>query len=112
MDRYANTCPLSQKQLLDEYFMEHRAQVLALAAFLDRFERSAERNAEDDFRMNAFRDALALLLESGPERARRVQLAMSDRNLDLMDERDGQSAYGAPIRAAVTGSVLTGETEQ
>ena len=69
MDPYANTSPLSQKQLLDEYFMEHRAQVLALAAFLDRFERSQDRNAEKDFRMTAFRQALGVLLEDEIGRA-------------------------------------------
>lgn len=95
MDRYARTCPLSQKQLLDESFMEHRAQVLALAAFLDRFERSAHPNAEDDFRIDAFRDALQVLVSEGPERARRVQMVLSDLNVDLLEARDQQSAYGA-----------------
>lgn len=109
MDPYARTCPLSQKQLLDEYFMEHRAQVLALASFLDRFDRSHDRNAEHDFRMEAFREALTVLLADGPERARRVQMAMSDQNLDLLEVRDGQSAYGASVRPA---AVVREEAEQ
>ncbi|MDB5046160.1 MAG: hypothetical protein JWQ08_2210 [Deinococcus sp.] len=100
MDDYSNTCPLSQKQLLDDYFMDHRAQLLALAAFLDRFERSNLRNAETDFRIEAFKEALHLLVGPGPERARRVQLVMSDQNLDLLDVRDSQSAYGAPVHPA------------
>ncbi|UQN08645.1 hypothetical protein [Deinococcus sp. QL22] len=100
MDDYRNTCPLSQTQLLDDSFMDHRAQLLALAAFLDRFERSALRNAETDFRMEAFKEALQLLVEPGPERARRVQLVMSDHNSALLDVRDGQSAYGASVHPA------------
>ena len=98
MDAHSHTCPLSQQELLDGYFMDHRAQVLALAAFLDRFERSKHRNAETDFRMDAFRAALQLLVAPGPERARRVQMVMSDHNLDLLEVRDGQSAYGASVR--------------
>jgi hypothetical protein len=105
---YANTCPLSQKQLLDEYFMDYRAQVLSLAAFLDRFDRSVERNAEDDFRIVAFREALKLLLSGGPERARQAQLLMSDRNTQLLDVRDSQGAYGASVRGA---SVRTSEEQ-
>ena len=43
------SCPLTQRQLIDEFFMEHRTKVLDIAAFLDRFERAAVRDAEDDF---------------------------------------------------------------
>lgn len=95
---YTNTCPLSQKQLVDEYFMEHRAQILAVAAFLDRLERSQNRDAEDDFRVVAFREALTLLTSPEGERVKRIQLVLSDRDTRLLDERDGQSAHGAPIR--------------
>lgn len=99
MPAYANTCPLSQKQLVDEYFMEHRAQILAVAAFLDRLERSRDRNAEDDFRVVAFKKALKELTSEEGERVKRIQMVLSDQNLSLLDERDGQSAYGAPIRS-------------
>ena len=95
---YAQTCPLSQQQLLDDSFMEHRAQVLALAAFLDRFERADQTNAEDDFRMVAFREALKLLLAPGPERARQIQMVLSDQDVSLLDVRDSQSAFGASGR--------------
>ena len=98
MSTHSHTCPLSQQQLLDEYFMDHRAQILALAAFLDRFERSEHLNAETDFRMEAFRAALQLLVAPGPERARRVQMVMSDHNLELLEVRDAQSAHGASVR--------------
>ena len=36
-----SSCPLGQRELIDRYFMEHRNQVLAIAAFLDRMDRSA-----------------------------------------------------------------------
>ncbi|MFC4454189.1 hypothetical protein [Deinococcus sonorensis] len=98
---YANTCPLSQRQLLDEFFMEHRAQVLAIAAFLDRLDRSVDRNAEDDFRLRALRQTLNVLLEEGPERAHRVQLLLSDHTSELLEVRDQQGANGAPLRQAM-----------
>lgn len=90
-----NTCPLTQKQLIAEYFMEYRNRVLAVAAFLDRMDRSVEHNAEDDFRVIALRKALHVLIEDGPERVERIQMIFSDPNITLMDERDRQNAYGA-----------------
>ncbi|MBA2447808.1 MAG: hypothetical protein H0V51_07270, partial [Chloroflexi bacterium] len=47
------TCPLSQRQLLEEYFIEHRTKILDLAAFLDRLDRAREQDAGDDFRLRA-----------------------------------------------------------
>jgi hypothetical protein len=89
------TCPLTQKQLISEYFMEYRNRVLAVAAFLDRMDRSIDHNAEDDFRVVALREALHILTEDGPERVERIQMIFSDPNITLMDERDRQNAYGA-----------------
>lgn len=89
------TCPLTQQQLISEYFMEYRNRVLAVAAFLDRMDRSVEHNAEDDFRVVALRKAMHVLIEDGPERVERIQMIFSDPNITLMDERDRQSAFGA-----------------
>jgi len=97
------SCPLSQKKLLEEYFMEHRNQVLAIAAFLDRMDRSRQRNAEDDFRAVALRKAIRELSSEGFGRAERVQLLLSDLNTELLEARDQQGAYGAPIRQEVEG---------
>ena len=36
MARHSGTCPLTQQQLIDEYFMEVRAKILDVAAFLER----------------------------------------------------------------------------
>lgn len=88
-------CPLTQKELVDEYFMEYRAMLLAVGAFLDRMDRSVEHNAEDDFRVVAFKQALHELVGDEPGRVERIQMLLSDRDTTLMDERDQQSAYGA-----------------
>jgi hypothetical protein len=89
-------CPLSQQQLVDEYFIEHRTKILDIAAFLDRFDRAREHDAEDDFRIRAFRKALAALLDTnGPSRMRAVQMLLSDPRSDLLPALDRKSASGA-----------------
>ncbi len=93
-----NSCPLGQQELIDRYFMEHRNQVLAIAAFLDRMDRSADKNAADEFRFVGLKKALRELNTGDFGRAERVQLLLSDLDTSLLDERDQQGAYGAPIR--------------
>lgn len=100
MDRYRNTCPMSQQALIDEYFIEHRAHILEVAAYLDRLNRTAERNAEDEFRYVAFRRAVAELASDEPGRVERVQMILSDQDVRLLEERDRQSAWGAPQNVA------------
>ena len=54
----AVTCPLTQRQLIDEYFMEHRTKVLDIAAFLDRLDRAAVPMPRTISGCVAFREAL------------------------------------------------------
>ena len=91
--------PLSQKQLLDLLFMEHRNDLIEIAAFLDRLDRAAEKDAEDDFRLRAFRSALSTLLEDEPDRVTRIQMQLSDPRTELLDDRDKQQADGASPHA-------------
>ncbi len=95
MSAHAGTCPLTQRQLIDEYFMEHRVQVLELAAFLDRLERARELDAQDDFRLRAIRDALTVVAGDGGARVERVQMVFSDPSTDLLDALDQKAAKGA-----------------
>ena len=96
MNGRARTCPLSQRQLVEEYFIEHRTRVLDLAAFLDRLDRASELNAGDDFRLVALRRAIEVLCtESGPSRLDRIQMILSDTRTDLLDQLDRKSAFGA-----------------
>ena len=94
----AGTCPMTQKELIDEFFIEHRTKILDIAGFLDRLDRSSARDAEDDFRFVAFREALGALQTEGPGRAERVQMILSDLNSELLEERDQQGAFGASVR--------------
>jgi hypothetical protein len=96
LDSPSASCPLTQQQLIDEYFIEHRTKILDIAAFLDRFDRASARDAEDDFRIRAFRTALAALLDTdGAARMRAVQMLLSDPRTNLLPELDRKSAFGA-----------------
>jgi len=100
---HQDTCLLTQTELLDLSFMEHRAQLLAVAAFLDRLDRAQgadQASAEQDFRLRAFREALGVLTSEEPGRVKRAQMLLSDQNLELLDLRDSQSAFGASRRVA------------
>ena len=100
MPAHADTCLLTQAQLLDASFMEHRAHLLAIAAFIDRLERAqGAATTPPDFRLTALRGALHELTSPENGRVMRAQLLLSDRDLTLLDERDSQSAYGASRRA-------------
>jgi hypothetical protein len=89
------TSPLTQRELIDQYFMEERVKVIDLAAFLDRLERARVLDAEDDFRLRSIRDALAVLAGEDSERVQRVQMIFSDPRSDLLEELDQKSAKGA-----------------
>jgi len=95
-----SSCPLTQRQLIDEYFIEHRTKVLDIAAFLDRMDRAAARDGEDDFRFVAFRDTLQELCSGVPGRIERVQMILSDRTTEPLAALDRKAAYGASIQRA------------
>ena len=84
--------PLTRAQAVDLYFMEHRARLLDVAAFLDRVDRTP---GADDFRMQAFRRALALLQDGKPERARRVLELLSDPSSEPVAKAGMKGATGA-----------------
>ena len=90
--------PLSKRAVADRYFLEHRAKVLDIAAFLDRFDRAQADGAggADDFRVAALRECCAILLDGKPERARRV--------LELLSDHSTQPIAKAPMKGA-TGAI-------
>lgn len=95
MASHQGTSPLTQRELIDAYFMDHRVQVLELAAFLDRLERAAASDAEDDFRLRATREALAVLTDGRSDRTLRAQMIFSDPRTELLPSLDRKGAQGA-----------------
>jgi hypothetical protein len=92
-----HSCPLTTRQVIDEYFIENRTHILDIAAFLDRLDRSADgQDPAADYRIAAFRQALKVLTdETNPVRASQAQMIFSDRTVEPKEKLDGKSAYGA-----------------
>ncbi len=90
------TCPAPLSRIVDLYFLEHRAKLIDIAAFLDRLERAADGDVPTDFRIEAFRRALAVLSDGGPQRARRVLELLSDHSTEPIGSAAGmKGAFGA-----------------
>ena len=83
---------MTRQQLLDLYFMEARAKLIDLGAFMDRVERGA---GDEDFRMKAFGSALAELSKSEPHKAKRVLLSLSDPTTEPIPAATTKAACGA-----------------
>lgn len=86
--------PAPRSRIIDLYFMEHRAKLIDIAAFLDRVDRAAA-DVNDDFRMAALRKALGLLLDGAPDRARRVLESFSDHTTQPIPKAPMKGALGA-----------------
>ena len=96
MSQYRQTCLLTQQQLIDEYFIEMRAKLLDVAAFLDRLDRSVCHDAENDCRMVALQLALHTLgTAEATNRVYALQMLFSDPTTEPLAELDRKSALGA-----------------
>ena len=102
------TCPLPRQKAIDLYFMEHRAKLLDIAAFLDRVDRAAPGapgspgspgapvTTAEDFRLVAMKQAVKVLLDGQGERARRMLEILSDPTLEPLASAAGmKGASGA-----------------
>jgi hypothetical protein len=91
-------CPLSGPQVVDQYFMEHRAKLLDIAAFLDRLDRAAAPGGQADVRVRALRRAIPLLIDGQADRARRILELLSDHTSEPVPAAHTQGAIGADPR--------------
>ena len=88
---------LSRSELLDLQFIEARSRLLDLAAFLDRADRHP---GKTDYRLDALKNALPILAENSPHRARRILDALSDPSSQPIPQAEFQGAFGAPKPSA------------
>ncbi len=84
----------SKKELLDLQFIETRHKLIDLAAFLDRIDRH---DGEGDYRFEALKKALPILLTDAPDRARKVLEILSDHSTEISISASFQGAFGAPL---------------
>lgn len=90
------SCPATYAKVVEDYFLEHRAKVIDVAAFLDRLDRARDRPDADDFRVTALRHAIRLLDDGEPARAQRILEHLSDPTSAPIPEAPMQGALGAP----------------
>lgn len=83
---------MSRQELLDVYFVEARAKLIDVAAFLDRVERAG---GQADFRLAAFMQAVEELRRPEGSRAERVLLSLSDPTTDPIAAATTKAACGA-----------------
>ena len=83
---------MTRQQVLDLYFLDARHKLIELGAFLDRLARA---DGAADFRLSAFRAALARLAKPGSDKAKAVLLAFSDPTRLPMAKAASKAACGA-----------------
>jgi hypothetical protein len=82
---------MTRQQVLDLYFMDARCKLIEVAAFIDRVERGT---GGEDFRMEAFREAMRSLGAS-TNRAEKALLAFSDPTTEPIAAATTKAACGA-----------------
>lgn len=91
--------PLGLVETLDLYFLDTRARLLDIAAFLDRVDRAAKaagRDPNNDFRYRALREALDRVASDEPGRAEAAQRIFSDPTTEPLESAAGmKGAVGA-----------------
>lgn len=85
--------PPNSVSLVDLSFIDARARLLDVAAFLDRVQRHGQ---EDDYRVAALKQAISELSNSEPGRVERILLALSDPSMEPIPAANIQGAFGAP----------------
>ena len=83
----------TKQEIADLHFIEARARLIELAAYLDRAQRG---EGPEDYRNAALRAALPILLSEHPQRAKAVLEALSDHRAELAASAVTQGAFGAP----------------
>lgn len=87
--------------VVDTYFMEHRAKLIDIAAFLDRIDRASDSNpdnninSDEDFRLKAMREAISVLIDGKGERAKRILDLLSDPTAEPLESAGMKGASGA-----------------
>ncbi len=84
--------PSPSYSVVDQSFIDARARLLDVAAFLDRVQRYHQ---EDDYRVRALKQAIGQLSSGEPGRVERILLELSDPTLEPIPAAIIQGAFGA-----------------
>ncbi len=96
MIRQTHNTPISN-EVVDRYFLEHRAKLIDIAAFFDRVDRAGGTSkAESDYRIAALFKAIDVLCDGRANRAGRILAIFSDGTIKLTQSAPGvKGATGA-----------------
>ena len=87
---------LSADEILNRYFLESRARLLDIAAFLDRIDRApGAEQTRQDFRYRALMGGIFQLLEADGPRAQAILQGLSDQTAEPVPAAGEASAHGA-----------------
>ena len=89
--------------MINTYFLEHRAKLLDIAAFLDRLDRAAPEIETPDFRQQAMLQAIGILTDGQPQRAKRILELLSDHSTDLPQSAMGMKGAAGAVRLSGSG---------
>jgi hypothetical protein len=81
----------TRQEIANLHFMDARAKLLDLAAFLDRVDRSA---GSDDHRIRGLRLALKFLTEGNKNRVEEILNQWSDPTVEPLEKSDTKAATG------------------
>ncbi len=86
------------------YFLEHRAKLLDVAAFLDRLDRAKPMTDSIDFREAALKKAVSILIDGDGHRARRVLELLSDCTVEIPQSAHGMKGASGAVRSEAGGA--------
>jgi hypothetical protein len=92
------SCPLTREQVIQHYFLEHRARLLDVAAYLDRLDRAQPAAGGPDFREAAMRAACRILTDGQPNRAARILALLSDDTPELPQSAHGMKGASGAVK--------------
>ncbi|MFN9717639.1 MAG: hypothetical protein ACK58L_03035 [Planctomycetota bacterium] len=92
------SCPQTRAQVVSMYFLEHRAKLLDIAAYLDRLDRASSDLADPDFRELAMAKAIRILGDGQPHRARRILELLSDDSVEIPQSAHGTKGAAGAVR--------------
>jgi len=84
---------MNKNDILHEYFLDARANLLELAAFIDRHDRADGTN--DDYRLESFTACIQILNDPSQEKTRRILECLSDLSSLPIEASQGKAAVGA-----------------
>ena len=95
---------MSRREVIDTYFLEHRAKLIDVASWLDRLDRARPESDDVDFREATFRQAIGILTDGETHRAKRILDLFSDHTDQIPQSAEGmKGAAGAPLPTSSTG---------